>query len=58
MDIPLPASTLVHLSLRTSSGLIEAIAEMLPNVTVTRQPFRFLALDERDRDNLHRVLSE
>ncbi len=58
MDVPLPASTLVHLSVHASSGLIEAIAEMLPNVTVSRQPFRFIALDERDRDNLHRFLSE
>ncbi len=57
MEVPLPPSTLVHLSVRTPSGNIEAIAEMLSAVTAKRQPFRFIALDEPDRDKLHRLVT-
>ncbi len=56
MEVPLPPSTLVHLSVRTPSGKIDAIAEML-SVTASRQAFRFIALDEPDRDQLHRLVS-
>lgn len=57
MEIPLPDSTLVHLTLRSSNGPIAAVAEMLPVVTGRRQPFRFIALDERDREHLQQLIS-
>ena len=57
MDSTLPASTLVSLTLRTAEGQIAAVAEMLPAVSTSRQPFRFIALDESDRANLVRLVS-
>ncbi|MBZ5569759.1 MAG: hypothetical protein LAN64_18175 [Acidobacteriia bacterium] len=57
MDSTLPASTLVHLTLHTAEGQIAAVAEILPAVSARRQPFRFIALDESDRANLQRLLS-
>jgi hypothetical protein len=57
MEFPLPPSTLVHMTLRTSRGPVAAVAEMLPALGGRRQPFRFIALDEGDRENLQRLVS-
>jgi hypothetical protein len=58
MEATLPASTLVHMTVRAQTGPIAAVAEMLPLVSGHRQPFRFIALDERDRDTLQRLISD
>ncbi len=57
MDLLLPPSTLVSLTIRSGNGPIAAIAEMLPGVGGNRQPFRFIALDEEDGEDLKRLLS-
>ncbi len=57
MDVLLPPATLVYLTIRTENGPIAAIAEMLPALGGNRQPFRFIALEERDSDGLRRLLA-
>ncbi|MGI9103249.1 MAG: PilZ domain-containing protein [Terriglobales bacterium] len=56
MDVPLPESMLVFLNLRTAAGPIAAVAEMLPALKGSRQPFKFIALDEADREKLQRLM--
>lgn len=48
VDSHLAPSTLVHLQVQSSAGTITAIAEMLRPVDASRQPFRFLAMDDQD----------
>lgn len=56
MEAQLPPSTLVSIELRTSAGLIKAVAEMLHPLDACRQPFRFLAIDEPDRNRLQQMM--
>ncbi len=51
----LAPSTLVHLQVRTSAGPITAIAEMLRPLDASRQPFRFLAMDDADLSLLQQL---
>ncbi len=57
MERPLPEAVLVSVSVRTAVGNIGAVAEMLPMVGGGRQPFKFLALNEGDREKLARLMS-
>lgn len=52
----LPPTTLVSIELRSSAGPISAIAEMLHPLDASRQPFRFLAMDEDDRSRLQKMM--
>ena len=45
----------VRLTFRTHRGPVVGIAEMLRPVASTRQPFRFLALEENDQRTLHKA---
>ncbi len=56
MESLLPASTLVHLTIKTGLGPIGAVAEMLSPIDGDHQAFRFIALDEADRTRLQQFI--
>lgn len=53
----LAPATLVHLQVSTPAGTISAIAEMLRPVDASRQPFRFLAMDDTDLSRLQQLVA-
>jgi len=57
IESQLAPATLVHLQVRTSAGTVSAIAEMLRPVDASRQPFRFLAMDDADLSRLQQLVA-
>ena len=55
IDSHLALATLVHLQVHTPAGTISAVAEMLRPVDASRQPFRFLAMDDLDLSRLQQL---
>ena len=58
---PVRAGTLAELHMRSKSGPISGLVEMLrPDTRASRkmQPFRFVALDEKDHERLSSVLRQ
>ena len=56
LEAQLAPATLVSVEMRTTAGPITAIAEMLRPLDPTRQPFRFIAMDESDRGRLQQIM--
>jgi hypothetical protein len=52
LDSPLDQGTRVHLMFLTDAGTVLGTAEMLPSLSGTQQPFRFVTIDE---NNEHRI---
>jgi len=52
LDSPLNQGTRVQLMFLTDAGTVLGTAEMLPSLSGTQQPFRFLTIDE---SNEHRI---
>ena len=58
MEAQLAESTLVHVQMRTLTGTITGVAEMLTPVGRGRQPFRFIAMDEMDVRRLEQFVTQ
>lgn len=56
LEKQLAPATLVSVEMKTPAGRVSAIAEMLHPLDAGRQPFRFLAMDESDRNRLQDMM--
>src|SRR6267142_5658260 len=56
LDSPLNQGTRVHLMFLTDAGTVLGTAEMLPSVSGTQQPFRFLTIDENNERRLQEII--
>jgi len=56
LDSPLTQGTRVHLMFLTDAGTVLGTAEMLPSLSGTQQPFRFVAIDENNQHRLRDVI--
>jgi len=53
---PLDQGTRVKLMCLTNAGALQGTAEMLPSISATRQPFRFVSMNEDDERRLRELI--
>ena len=56
LDSPLDHGTRVHLMFLTDAGTVLGTAEMLPSLSGTQQPFRFVTIDENNEHRLRDMI--
>ena len=56
LDSPLNQGTRVHLMFLTDAGTVLGTAEMLPSLSGTQQPFRFVTIDENNEHRLRDMI--
>lgn len=56
LSTPLDQGSRVKLMFMTGAGTVLGTAEMLPSVSDTQQPFRFVGIDENDERRLRDVI--
>ena len=56
LDSPLNQGTRVNLMFLTDAGTVLGTAEMLPSLSGTQQPFRFVTIDENNEHRLRDMI--
>jgi hypothetical protein len=56
LSSPLHQGSRVQLMFLTDAGTVLGTAEMLPSVSATLQPFRFVKMDENDERKLREII--
>lgn len=56
LSSPLDRGSRIKLMFLTDAGAVLGTAEMLPSVSSTQQPFRFVEIDENDESRLRNVI--
>jgi hypothetical protein len=56
LSSPLDRGSRIKLMFLTDAGAVLGTAEMLPSLSSTQQPFRFVEIDENDESKLRNVI--